>query len=96
MFLTLTQGQEELKALLAEDLAKKSPKDNNDELLEQLQAEIEAMRIQILGQMALIQSLARAQEELRALISKLHQDGCNRMKQTVEDEDQVINHPLTR
>ena len=44
MFLNLSKGQEELKALLAGNLAKKSPEDNKDERLEQLQAEVEAMR----------------------------------------------------
>ena len=48
----------------------------------------------MLGQMALIQSLARGQEELGALNNKLHQDGCNRMKQTVEARGQVIHQPL--
>ena len=54
------------------------------------------MRIQMLGQMALIQSLAWGQEEPRALINKLHQDGCNLLKQTVETGDQVINQPWMR
>ena len=94
MFLTLTQGQEELKALITEDLSKKSSKDNKDELLEQLQAEVEAMRTQMLGKMTVIQGLAQGQEELRAIINKLHQDGYNCMKQTVEAGDQVIHQPL--
>ena len=54
MFLNLFKGQEELKALLVGNLAKKSPEDNKDERLEQLQAEVGAMRTQMLGQMALI------------------------------------------
>ena len=46
--------------------------------------------------MTLIQGLARGQEELRAIINKLHQDRCNRMKQTVEVGDQVIDQLLRR
>ena len=94
MFLNLSKGQEELKALLAGNLTKKHPDNNKDNNVEQLQVEMEAIRIQMLGQMALIQSLARRQEELRALAIQLHQDGSNRMKQTVEDGDQVTNQPL--
>ena len=59
MFLNLFKGKEELKALLAGDPTKKSHEDNKDERLEQLQDEVEAMRTQILGQMVLIQGLAR-------------------------------------
>ena len=44
MFLNLNKGQKELKALLAGNLAKKNHEDNKDEWLEQLQAEVEAMR----------------------------------------------------
>ena len=52
------------------------------------------MRTQMLGKMALIQGLARGQEELRAIINQLHQDKHNRMKQAVEAGDQVIDqHP---
>ena len=85
-----------MKTLLNGKLTKKHPDNNKDDRLEQLRAEMEAMRIQMLGKMALIQSLARGQEELRALVNKLHQDGCNRMKQTIEVGDQVINQPLMR
>ena len=70
--------------------------DNKDDQLEQLQAEMERMRIQMSNQMALIQNLARGQEDMRALINKLHQDGCNRMKQTVKVGDQFINQPPMR
>ena len=96
MFLNLSKGREELKELLAGDLAKKGPEDNKDERLEQLQAKVEAMRTQMLGKMALIQGLARVQEELRGIVNKLYQDGFNRVKQTVEVGDQVINQPLRR
>ena len=46
--------------------------------------------------MDFIQSLSRGLEELRSLISKLHQDECNCMKQIVENGDQVINQPIMR
>ena len=91
VFLNLSKGQEELKTLLVGNLVKKSPEDNKDELIEQLQAEVVAIRTQMLGQMALIQGLAREQEELRAIINKLHQDRYNRMKWAVEARDQVID-----
>ena len=44
MFLNLSKGQEELKTLLVGILVKKSPEDNKDERLEQLQDEVDAMR----------------------------------------------------
>ena len=68
IFLNLSKGQEELKTLLIGNLVKKSPEDNKDERLNQLQAEVDAIRTQMLGQMALIQGLARGQEEMRAII----------------------------
>ena len=46
--------------------------------------------------MDIIQNLAQGQEELRALVNKLHQDGCNHIKQTVKIGDQVINQPPIR
>ena len=58
MFLNLSKGQEELKALLAGNLAKKNHEDDKDERLEQLQAELGSMKTQMLGKMALIQGLA--------------------------------------
>ena len=66
IFLNLSKGQKELKALLTGNLAQKNPEDNKDTPLEQLQAKVEAMRTQMLGQMALIQGLARGQEIGRA------------------------------
>ena len=50
----------------------------------------------MLGKMALIQGLAREQEELRTIISQLHQDIYNNMKQTVKVGDQVIDQPPRR
>ena len=72
------------------------PENNKDEQLEQLQDEGEAMRIQMMGKMALIQNLAQGQEGLRAFLNKLHQDGCRSMKQTVKIVDQGINQPPVR
>ena len=72
------------------NLAKKSPEDDKDERLKRLQAEVDTMRIQMLGQMALIQGLAREQEELRTMISQLHQDRSN-MKQPVRVRDQAFD-----
>ena len=64
--------------------------------MEQLQAEMERMRIQMGSQMALIQNLARGQEELRGIVNKLHLDGCNRVNQTVKVGDQIIDQPPRR
>ena len=47
LVLSLYKGQEELKALLAENMAQKNPEDNKDDQLEQLQAEMTRMRIQM-------------------------------------------------
>ena len=58
IFLSLSKGQEELRALLVGNLAKKSPEDDKDERLKHLQAEVDVMRTQMLGQMALIQDLS--------------------------------------
>ena len=77
IFLSLSKGQEELRTLLMGNLAKKSPEDDKDKRLERLQAEVDIMRTQMLGQMALIQGLAREKEELRDMISQLHQDRYN-------------------
>ena len=72
------------------NLVKNSPEDDKDERLKHLQAEVDAMRTQMLGQMALIQGLAREQEELRTMVNQLHQERYN-MKQTVQVRDQVID-----
>ena len=80
IFLSLSKGQDELRTLLMGNLAKKSPKDDKDERLKRLQAEVDIMRTQMLGQMALIQGLTREQEELRTMISQLPQERHN-MKQ---------------
>ena len=71
LVLNIFKGQEELKALLTKDMKKKNPEDNKDDQLEQLQAEMAEMRIQMNGQMALIQNLAQGQEKLRVLVNKL-------------------------
>ena len=51
------------------------------------------MKTQMLGQMALIQGLARKQEELRTVINLLHQDKYNSMKPAVRVGDQTGNQP---
>ena len=45
MFLNLSKGQEELKALLVGNLTKKCPDNNKDDQVKQLQVEMEAMII---------------------------------------------------
>ena len=69
IFLNLSKGQEEFRTLLMGNLVKESPEDNKDERLKHLQAEVDAMRTQMMGQMTLIQGLAREQEELRTIIN---------------------------
>ena len=69
--MNLFKGQEELKALLTKDMKKKNPEDNKDDQLEQLQAEMAEMRIQMNDQMALIRNLARGQKELKVFINEL-------------------------
>ena len=54
MFLSLAKGQEELKALLTENMTKKNPEDNKEDKLDQLLADMENMRIQMMVHMALI------------------------------------------
>ena len=71
------------------NLAKNSAEDDKDERLKRLQAEVDTLKTQMLGQRTLIQSLAQEQGELRAMISQLHQD----MKQPAQVRDQVINQP---
>ena len=51
---------------------------------------------QLVGQMALIQNLAQGQEELKALVNRLHQDRYNQMGQTSRIGDQVIIQPPMR
>ena len=69
------------------NLIRKSPEDDKDEQLKRLQAEVDTLKTQMLGQRVLIQGLAQEQGELRAMISQLHQD----MKQPAQVRDQVIN-----
>ena len=49
MFLNLSKGQEELKALLNGNLTKKHLDNNKDDQLKQLQVEMEGMRIQMIS-----------------------------------------------
>ena len=90
ILLNLSKGQEELRTLLMGTFVRNSVEDDKGERLKRLQAEVNTMRTQMLGQMALIQGLAREQEELRTMISQLHQDRYN-MKQPVQVRDQVID-----
>ena len=75
LFLNLSKGKEEVKALLIERMTKKNPEDGRDDQLEQLQTKITTMKIQMMGQMVgqmdLIQNMAQGQEKLRALVNKL-------------------------
>ena len=63
LFLNLSKGREEVKALLIRGMIMGNPRDNKDDQLEQLQTKMATMKIQVMGQlvgqMALIQNLAR-------------------------------------
>ena len=100
MFLNLSKGQEEVKALLTRGMVIGNPEGIRNDQLEGLQIEMAIMKIQMMGQlvgqMALIQNLAQGQEELRVLINKLHQDECNQMGKTTKVKDQVIIQPPLR
>src|ERR1051325_10724166 len=89
MLTSLAQGQEDLKDLIT----KKNLEDNKDGRFEQMQAEITEMRIQMMGQMALIQNLARGQEELRVFINELLKFEDNQMVRTTRVGDPSVNLP---
>ena len=80
ILLNLSKGQEELRTLLMGTLVRNSSEDDKDERLKHLQAEVDTMRTQMLGQMTLIQDLAQRQEELRVLVNQLLWD--NQLGQT--------------
>ena len=84
IFLNLSKGKEELRTLLMGTLVRNNPEDDKDERLKRLQAEVDTMRTQMLGQMALIQDLSQRQGELRVLINQLLQD--NQLGQTSKVE----------
>ena len=100
LFLNLSQGQEEVKALLTRGMVLGNPGSIRKDQLEGLQIELATMKIQMMeqlvGQMALIQNLAQGREELRVLVNKLHQDGCNQVGKTTRVEDQVSIQPPLR
>ena len=58
MFLNLSKGQEEVKALLTRGMIVGNPGDNRDDQLE-LQIEIGILKGKLVSQMALIQDLAQ-------------------------------------
>ena len=64
ILLNLSKGQEELRTLLMGNLIRKSPEDDKDEQLKRLQAEVDTLKAQMLGQVTIIQDLAQRQDEL--------------------------------
>ena len=93
MFLNLSLGQEELKALLTKGL--ENSNNARSDQLEALQFDLATLRIQVMGQlvgqMALIQDLSQRQEELRVLGCQLLQN--NQLGQTSKVEEQVTAQP---
>ena len=75
MFLNLSLGQEEMKALLTKGLVQETSNNARSDQLGELQFDLATLRIQVMGQlvgqMALIQDLSQRQEELRVLVSQL-------------------------
>ncbi|CAI8614470.1 unnamed protein product [Vicia faba] len=98
MFLNLSLGQEEVKALLTRGMVQGNSSNARSDQLEALQSELTTMRIQMMGklvgQMALIQDLAQRKEELRVLVNQLLRD--NQLGQTSEVEEQVTIQPPSR
>ena len=92
MFTTLAQGQKDLKELIT----KKNLEDSKDRRFEPMQAEITEMRIQMMGQMALIQNLARGQEELRILINEPLKFEDNQMVRTTRVGNPSVTLPPIR
>ena len=88
ILLNLSKGQEELRTLLMENFVRNSAE---DEKLEHLQAEMDAMKAQMLGQRNVIQGLVQRQEELWFLVNQLLRG--NQVVQTSEVEEQVIIQP---
>ena len=62
-----------------------------DERMKHLQAEVDAMRAQMLGQVTIIQGLAQRQEELGVLINQLLQS--NQLGQASKGKELVIVQP---
>ena len=72
-------------------LVRNNSEDDKDERLKHLQAEMDAMRAQMLGQVTIIQSLAQRQGELKVLVNQLLRD--NQLGQTSKVEKQDIIQP---
>ena len=91
ILLNLSKGQEELRTLLMETLVRNSAE---DERLKHLQAEVDAMRAQMLGQVTIIQDLAQRQDELGVLVNQLLRG--NQLGQTSKGKKPVIVQPPLR
>ena len=91
ILLNLSKGQEELRTLLMGTLVRNNAE---DERLKHLQAKVDAMKVQMLGQETTIQGLAQRQEELGVLINQLLRD--NQLGQTSKGKESVIIQPPLR
>ena len=98
MFLNLSLGQEEMKALLTKGLVQENSNNARSDQLGELQFDLTTLRIQVMGQlvgqMALIQDFSQRQEELRVLVRQLLQN--NQLGKTSEVEEQVTTQPPSR
>ena len=85
ILLNLSKGQEELRTLLRETFVRNSAE---DERLKHLQAEVNALKVQMLGQVTAIQGLAQRQDELGFLVNQLLQN--NQLGQTSKGKKPFI------
>ena len=91
ILLNLSKGQEELRTLLMETFARNSAE---DERLKHLQAEMDAMKAQMLEQRNAIQGLTQRQDELGVLVNKLLQG--NQPGQTSKGKNPTTVRPSLR
>ena len=91
ILLNLSKGQEELRTLLTETSVRGNAEDGK---LEHLQAEMDAMKAQMLGQRNIIHCLVQRQEELWFLFNQLLQG--NLLGQTSEGKKPFIIQSSSR
>ena len=68
ILMNLSKGQEELRTLLMGTFVRNGAE---DERLKHLQAEVDALKAQMLGQVTAIQGLAQRHDELGVLVNQL-------------------------
>ena len=89
--LNLSKGQEELKTLLMGTFVRNSAE---EERLKHLQAEVDALKVKMLGKVTAIQGLAQRQDKLGVLVNQLLQG--NQLGQKSKGKKPVIVRPPLR